>query len=50
MTVILFLSALLVALLGTLSDQFSRLSKQIAELSSNQSKHEEWIEEVERTK
>ena len=49
-TVILFLSALLVALLGTLSDQFSRLSKQIAELSSNQSKHEEWIEEVERAK
>lgn len=49
-TIILFLSSLLIALLGILSDQFSRLSKQIAELNSNTSKHEEWVEEIERSK
>jgi hypothetical protein len=41
-----WLTTLLVSILAILSDQFSRLSRQIAHISSDDSKYDDMIEEV----
>jgi len=46
LTVMAWLTTLLVGILAILSDQFSRLSRQIAHIASDDSKYDDMIEEV----